>query len=57
MDELNIPQQRIAPKRYCMITLMFPIQDDKEALGVKAAIDAQIAGKEEKRYTFQIVDN
>jgi len=44
------------PKKSCMINLMFPVTDDSEALAVKQVIDEAIKGKEEKRYTFQIIE-
>lgn len=55
MDAMQEPKQ--PPKKYCMITLMFPIADDAEALAVKAAIDNVIKDKTDKRYRFEITDN
>lgn len=45
---------REVPKKSCMITLMFPVQDDTEALQIKAVIDKALEGIKEKRYNFQI---
>lgn len=47
-------EEKPAPKRSCMITLMFPIDSDKQAIEIKHLIDDAIAEIEEKRYTFQI---
>lgn len=57
MNANEIQQQHQAPKKYCMITLMFPIEHDDDAIRVKQAIDKAIADKPDKRFTFQIVDN
>lgn len=53
---MDTPQATPMPKKACMITIMFPVADDKEAMEVKHNIDNAIAGKDEKRYTFQIVE-
>jgi len=37
-----------------MITLMFPVTDDAEALKLKKILDEALTGLKEKRYTFQI---
>lgn len=42
------------PKKGCNISLMFPIENDTEALAIKAKIDEAVADMEHKRYTFQI---
>jgi len=42
------------PKHSCMITLMFAIVTDAQALAVKKAIDDAIKDIPEKRYNFQI---
>jgi len=42
------------PKKSCMVTLMFGIETDAEALDVKAVIDEKVKDIEKKRYTFQI---
>lgn len=41
-------------KKACQITLMFPIKNDKEAYGVKEAIDIIVEDIKEKRYNFSI---
>jgi len=48
---------REMPKRSCMINLMFAIDNDAEALAVKAEIDKAIKDIKEKRYTFQLNEN
>ena len=45
------------PKRSCMITLMFGIDNDAQALAVKKVIDEAISDIKEKRYTFQLNEN
>lgn len=52
MDEQQ--QQTPVPKKSCMITVMFGIEDDKEALNVKQQIDDALKDLKDKRYTFQI---
>ena len=42
------------PKKSCIITIMFAIEDDKTALELKAKIDDAVADIKEKRYNFQI---
>ncbi len=42
------------PKKSCMITLMFGIESDTEALELKKVIDEQVKDIKKKRYTFQI---
>ena len=42
------------PKKSCMITLMFPVTGDTEALAVKQVLDDAIKDITDKRYTFQI---
>ena len=44
------------PKKSCMINLMFPVTEDKEALELKAVIDEALKDVKEKRYTFQIIE-
>jgi len=52
MDEQQ--QQTPMPKKSCMITIMFGIEDDAEALKVKQQIDDALKGIKEKRYSFGI---
>lgn len=52
----QLPEQTPMPKKSCMITLMFAIEEDKEALDLKAVIDEYLKTVKEKRYTFQIVE-
>ena len=42
------------PKKSCMITLMFGIEDDQQALTVKEKLNEIVKDIEPKRYTFQI---
>lgn len=46
--------KREVPKKSCMITLMFPVDNDAEALAIKQVIDKALEGIKEKRYNFQI---
>lgn len=48
------PQSTPMPKKSCMITLMFPVTDDSEALAVKKVLDEAMKDVKDKRYTFQI---
>ena len=48
---------RPMPKRSCMITLMFGIDNDAEALAIKKVIDEAVKDIKEKRYTFQLNEN
>ena len=47
-------QKEPMPKKSCMVTLMFGIENDAEGLKVKAVIDNAVKDVEKKRYTFQI---
>ncbi len=51
MDE---PVKKPMPKKSCMITLMFGIESDTEALEVKKVIDDAIKDIKDKRYNFGI---
>lgn len=42
------------PKKSCMVTLMFGITDDEQAMSLKKVIDEHVKNIEKKRYTFQI---
>lgn len=44
------------PKKACVISLMFEVGNDTQALNVKAQIDAAVKDIVQKRYTFQIVE-
>jgi len=46
--------QTPVPKKSCMITVMFAIEDDAEALKVKQQIDDALKDLKEKRYNFSI---
>lgn len=39
-----------------MITLMFSIETDEEALTVKHVVDEAVKDIEKKRFTFQIIE-
>jgi len=54
---MESPPTKEMPKRSCMITLMFGIENDAEALAVKKVIDEAISDIKEKRYTFQLNEN
>lgn len=53
----GLTEQKPMPKAYCMVTLIFPITGNEQALHVKEVIDHAIKDVKDKRYTFQIVDN
>ena len=46
--------QKPMPKKSCMVTIMFPVADDTDAIAIKKSIDNAIEELKEKRYTFQI---
>jgi len=50
------PSVQEPPKKACMISLMFAIDNDDMALAVKRKIDEVIPDLEKKRYTFQITE-
>jgi len=52
--EPNEPQLKPLAKKGVSIQIMFPIVDDKEAMGIKEAIDIIVEDIKEKRYTFSI---
>lgn len=54
MDEKPTPTPM--PKKSCIITLMFGITDDSEALTVKQVLDEAMKDVKEKRYKFEIVE-
>ena len=54
MDKLPVPPM---PKKACMIQLMFPVDDDKEALEIKDGIDVIVKDVKDKRYMFQIIES
>lgn len=54
MDEKS--QITPMPKKACMITLMFPVNDDTDALAVKQVLDDAVKDMKEKRFTFQITE-
>jgi len=54
MDEKS--QITPMPKKACVITLMFPVENDTDALAIKQVLDDTIKDMKEKRYTFQITE-
>jgi len=54
MDEKS--QITPIPKKACVITLMFPVENDTDALAIKQVLDDAIKDMKEKRYTFQITE-
>ena len=48
------PQGQTMPKKSCMITVMFAIENDSDAMVIKEQIDKILADINSKRYTFQI---
>ena len=55
MDAL--PKDCAMPKKACMITLMFGIENDQQAIDLKAIIDEAVKDVKDKRYTFQIQES
>lgn len=53
---MDAPQNNPMPKKACMITLMFPVTDDKAAIDIKQQLDVIIKDIKDKRFTFQIVE-
>ena len=51
----GVPQQPM-PKKSCMVTIMFPIDSNEEAMAAKEYFDNAVREMKEKRYTFQIVE-
>ena len=47
-------EQTPMPNKSCMITIMFGIENDAEALAVKEKLDDALKGIKEKRYSFGI---
>lgn len=53
MDNENMVVPTVPPKS-CLITVMFPIASDDEAMAIKKAINEALKDVKEKRFTFQI---
>lgn len=51
---MEIPRPEPKQQKGCIITLMFPVEDDKFALEIKSRIDECIKDIPDKRFTFQI---
>lgn len=51
---MESPPKAPMPKKYCMITLMFPIEDSKKAIEIKSVIDEAVKDIEDKRFRFEI---
>ena len=51
---MDVPPLKPMPKKSCIITLMFAIDSNEEAMHVKEKIDALVENIKEKRYSFQI---
>ena len=54
---METPPIQPVPKRNCLITLMFAIESDAEALAIKKVIDEAVKNIKDKRYTFQLNEN
>lgn len=48
------PQRVPLPPKSCMITVMFPIQDDQQAYDLKKLLNEFLKDLPDKRFTFQI---
>lgn len=51
---MDSPVSHTVPKKNCVITLMFAVEDDAFALAVKDNIDIAVKDIKDKRYTFQL---
>ena len=51
----EVPQKPM-PKKSCIVTIMFPIDSNEEAMAAKEYFDNAVKNMKEKRYTFQIVE-
>lgn len=57
MDETNTQSDLPAPKmirKACQIMVMFPVDQDEEALAIKKAIDGVVGDIPDKKYNFSI---
>jgi len=52
----SVPNEPAMPKKACMISLMFAVESDNEAMLVKQGIDKVLPDVKKRRYTFQIVE-
>ena len=43
-------------RKACQISIMFPVEDDADALTIKASIDSIVGNIADKRYTFNITE-
>lgn len=48
------PEKTPIPKKSIMVTIMFGIESNAEALAIKDKLDEIVKDKEPKRFTFQI---
>ena len=55
-DETKQPEtgQPKPPRKACQIMVMFPVENDEDALAIKQAIDKVVGDIPEKRYNFSI---
>ena len=53
-QEPKPPLPKVGAKKGVSIQLMFPCEDDDEAMVIKKAIDEVVKDIKEKRYTFSI---
>lgn len=50
----NGPMPATKMRKACQISIMFPVEDDTDALHVKTRIDAIVEDIKDKRYNFSI---
>jgi len=50
----QVPQKEPIPKKSVMVTIMFGIEDNQEAMVFKDKLDVLVKDIEPKRYTFQM---
>lgn len=51
---METPPVTPMPKKSCIITLMFAVDTDEEALHVKKILNEVVKNIKDKRYSFQI---
>jgi hypothetical protein len=56
MDTKPELPKRMPPKRSCIFTVVFPIENDATALEIKNKFDDAIKDIPDKRYNFQITE-
>lgn len=53
---MDAPTKTELPEKACVITIMFPINTDDEAINIKKQISDILKDTKDKRITFQIAE-